>query len=53
MKTNNIVCFRHPEYKGKGTPVLQCKNCCNIYVAAIVVKSREQLEADKNMTMSI
>lgn len=31
----SLVCFSHPQYKGVEAPVLSCKSCCAIFVAAV------------------
>lgn len=31
----NVYCFKHPEYRGEGTPVLSCKTCCGIFISLI------------------
>lgn len=41
----NLVCIRHPKYKGINTPDLMCKQCCSIYVASI--KQEQKLYAPK------
>ena len=31
----NLVCFKHPEYRGDASPVLSCKACCGIFISEI------------------
>jgi len=37
-----VVCIRHPKYEGKESPVLSCKTCCSIFIAAIKAKQPQQ-----------
>ena len=32
---NNLLCFRHPHYKGDSPPDLGCKLCCSKYISAL------------------
>ena len=32
---HNLVCFKHPQYRGVDSPVLSCKTCCSIFIAAV------------------
>jgi hypothetical protein len=40
---NNLVCIKHPLYKGTVAPDLTCKSCCKIFVAVLenTVKPKE------------
>jgi len=40
----NIVCIKHPRYKGKGTPVLSCKTCCSLFIALMQAKNQVHLD---------
>ena len=31
----NLRCIKHRDYRGEKAPVLSCKACCSIYIAAI------------------
>lgn len=42
-----VVCIRHPKYKGQGAPVLSCKACCGLYVAEIRAKQTQEFEPTK------
>lgn len=42
----NVICFRHPEYQGTTTPVLSCKTCCSLFIAAIKAKTPVKVDAD-------
>ena len=50
---SNVVCFKHRNYNGDGSPDLSCKTCCSMFVArirkeqALLLDSRkEQLSTD-------
>lgn len=32
---SNVVCFKHPVYRGETAPDLSCKMCCSMFVARI------------------
>ncbi len=38
-----VICFRHSTYDGSSSPVLSCKVCCGIFIAAI--KERNELQS--------
>gem|GEM_PF-6576534 len=29
----NMRCIKHPEYRGKTSPVLACRACCSMFLA--------------------
>ncbi|MEN9835120.1 MAG: hypothetical protein RL011_1313 [Pseudomonadota bacterium] len=29
----NMRCIKHPEYRGKTSPVLACRTCCSMFLA--------------------
>ena len=31
----NLICFRHPDYKGASSPVLSCKTCCGLFLTEL------------------
>ncbi len=31
----NLVCFKHSEYRGDTAPSLSCKACCGIFISQI------------------
>lgn len=35
----NLICIRHPHYDGNSSPVLTCKTCCSLYIAAVKEKN--------------
>jgi hypothetical protein len=37
----NIICIRHPQYKGTDSPTLSCKTCCSIFLAEIKAKQEQ------------
>lgn len=42
----NLVCIRHPQYQGKGSPDLTCKTCCSLYIS--IVKTRNSTNSAAN-----
>jgi len=40
-----VHCLKHPDYDGKGVPVLACKVCCSIYIRDI--KEHQKVESDE------
>lgn len=30
-----LICIKHPKYKGKTPPVLACKACCKIFLSEV------------------
>lgn len=34
-----VICISHPKYKGESPPVLSCKTCCGLFIAAIKARS--------------
>ena len=32
---DNLICFRHPDYDGKTSPVLSCKTCSGKFLAEL------------------
>lgn len=51
MAATRLICFRHPQYDGKDSPVLTCKTCCGIFVTAMKAKL-SQTEAEKSLKAS-
>ena len=43
----NLYCFKHPQYRGDGAPVLSCKTCCGIFIA-LVKEQNAQAQAPQN-----
>lgn len=41
-----VVCMFHPKYDGKSKPVLQCKTCCDKFIAEIRA-SQEAFDPEK------
>ena len=31
----NLICIRHPDYKGTTSPQLSCKTCCGMFLAEL------------------
>jgi hypothetical protein len=42
MAATRIICFRHPHYDGKESPVLTCKTCCGIFVTSMKEKMAQK-----------
>jgi hypothetical protein len=38
MASKRLICFNHPQYNGKDSPVLTCKTCCGIFVTSMKEK---------------
>lgn len=38
----NLYCFKHPEYRGEGSPILSCKTCCSIFISLIKEQNASQ-----------
>jgi len=51
MSSNRVICFRHPHYDGKDSPILTCKTCCGIFVTAMKAKM-VQKDSDKTPKVS-
>ncbi len=32
MNIARVICFSHPKYDGRDSPILTCKVCCSIFV---------------------
>lgn len=47
-----VFCFRHPQYDGSESPVLSCKTCCGIFVAAVKEQAAKLSSSDPEMNMS-
>ena len=30
-----LYCINHKDYRGKNPPVIQCKNCCKIFISKV------------------
>lgn len=30
-----VLCFQHPNYKGKDAPDISCKTCCHIFISEV------------------
>ena len=44
----NIICIRHPQYKGTDSPTLSCKTCCSIFLAEI--KAQQETSPSKALS---
>jgi hypothetical protein len=40
-----LICFSHPTYKGKGSPLLSCKTCCGLFLAELRLKNAQASES--------
>jgi len=44
----NLICFTHSDYTGSENPVLSCKTCCQIFLAALKVHQAKKQEVQKD-----
>jgi len=50
----NMICFTHSEYNGSENPILSCKACCQIFLAAVKVRqaTKQQSDLDQRQWMA-
>lgn len=48
INTSNLVCIKHPQYRGESNPDLSCKVCCSKFVAKIRAEQASKFEATWN-----
>lgn len=41
---NQLICIKHPDYKGSENPNITCKTCCKIFIAAIKKYQMQKLD---------